>query len=29
MNLVTGVAALLMVLVGVYAIAAIWWDDLT
>ena len=28
MNLVAGVAAVLMILVGGYAIAAIWWDDL-
>ena len=27
MNLVAGVAAVLMILVGGYAIAAIWWDD--
>jgi hypothetical protein len=29
MDLVAGAAAVLMVLVGGYAIAAIWWDDLT
>ena len=28
MNLVAGAAAVLMILVGGYAIAAIWWDDL-
>jgi hypothetical protein len=27
-NLVAGAAAVLMILVGGYAIAAIWWDDL-
>ncbi len=29
MNLVAGVAAVLMVLVGGYSIIAIWWDDLS
>jgi hypothetical protein len=29
MNLMAGVAAVLMILVGGYAIAAIWWDDLS
>jgi hypothetical protein len=29
MDLVAGVAAVLMVLVGGYAIAAIFWDDST
>jgi hypothetical protein len=29
MNVVASVAGLLMVVVGGYAIAAIWWDDLT
>ena len=29
MNLVAGAAAVLMVLVGGYAIVAIWWDDLS
>jgi hypothetical protein len=29
MNLVAGAAAVLMILVGGYAIAAIWWDDLS
>lgn len=28
-NLVAGAAAVLMILVGGYAIAAIWWDDLS
>ena len=28
MNLVAGAAAVLMILVGGYAIVAIWWDDL-
>jgi hypothetical protein len=28
MNLMAGAAAVLMILVGGYAIAAIWWDDL-
>jgi hypothetical protein len=29
MNIVAGVAAVLMVLVGGYSIIAIWWDDLS
>jgi hypothetical protein len=29
MNLVAGAAAVLMILVGGYAIVAIWWDDLS
>lgn len=29
MNLVAGASAALMILVGGYAIAAIWWDDLS
>lgn len=29
LNLVAGAAAILMILVGGYAIAALWWDDLT
>ena len=29
MNLMAGVAAVLMVLVGAYSIIAIWWDDIT
>ena len=29
LNLVAGAAAILMVLVGGYAIVALWWDDLT
>ncbi len=29
MNLAAGAAALLMILVGAFAIVAIWWDDLT
>lgn len=29
MNLVAGVAAFLMLLVGGYSIIAIWWDDLS
>lgn len=28
LNLVAGAAAILMVLVGGYAIVALWWDDL-
>lgn len=27
MNLVAGASAVVMILVGGYAIAAIWWDD--
>jgi hypothetical protein len=29
LNLAAGAAAILMILVGGYAIAALWWDDLT
>lgn len=29
LNLAAGAAATLMILVGGYAIAALWWDDLT
>lgn len=29
MDLLAGAAGVLMILVGGYAIAAIWWDDLT
>jgi hypothetical protein len=29
MNLVAGAAAVLTILIGVYAIAAIWWEDLS
>jgi hypothetical protein len=29
MNLAAGAAAILMILVGGYAIVAMWWDDLT
>ncbi len=28
LNLVAGVAAILMVVVGVYSMIAIWWDEL-
>jgi hypothetical protein len=28
LNLVAGVAAVLMVVVGVYSMIAIWWDEL-
>ena len=29
MNLAAGAAALLMIVVGGYAILALWWDDLS
>jgi hypothetical protein len=29
MNVVAGVTGVLMILVGGYSIAAIWWDDLS
>ncbi|MEX1126342.1 MAG: hypothetical protein WD895_00760 [Acidimicrobiia bacterium] len=28
MNLVAGVAGVLMVVIGVYSMVAIWWDEL-
>jgi hypothetical protein len=29
LNVAAGAAAILMILVGGYAIAALWWDDLS